>query len=367
MLLYTTNEKGKKTSQNIVGDASNVFATIRYTGGQSEYFYSKDIQGSTTNIIDKKGECRNSYNYTDFGETTERISASIKNEVCYTGGVYDETTGLYYLNTRYYSPEDGVFLSQDTYRGEENDAASWNLYGYCEGDPINYTDPTGMWGEKIHKKLTKAAYHEASKSLKKKKERKRLGKVGLKRLQQNCTFPDKQRGKNPRYKDGSYHGHGTYYKVMSRALSGANKNYNKDDYDGCARQLGVALHTIQDFYAHNVKLKGKVVTSRKVADGVVKISGKKMTLGKHPKYITDKFIKKYEKKRGSIATEINKGRKLGVHSMTADESLAYFNGKKWLFVKSRSRNPRYKKAREACAEYLMYFAQNNKKSYKLKY
>ena len=63
LLLYTTNEKGEKTSQNIVGDASNVFATIRYTDGQSEYFYSKDIQGSTTNIIDKKGECRNLYNY----------------------------------------------------------------------------------------------------------------------------------------------------------------------------------------------------------------------------------------------------------------------------------------------------------------
>ena len=117
----------------------------------------------------------------------------------------------------------------------------------------------------------------------------------MKRLQKNCTFPAKQRGTNPRYKDGSYHGHGNYDKVMSRALSGANKIYKNKNYEGCSRQLGIALHTIQDFYAHNVKLDGEVVTSRKVADGVVKVSGDgKFTLGKHPKYITDKFIEKYE-------------------------------------------------------------------------
>ena len=157
--------------------------------------------------------------------------------------MYDETTGLYYLNTRYYSPEDGVFLSQDTYRGEENDAASWNLYGYCEGDPINYTDPTGMWGEEIHKALTKSAYNKVLGKSLSKKERKRLKNIGLKRLQKNCTFPDKQRGTNPRYKDGSYHGHGNYDKVMSRALSGANKIYKNKNYEGCSRQLG--LHYIQ--------------------------------------------------------------------------------------------------------------------------
>lgn len=93
---------------------------------------------------------------------------------------------------------------------------------------------------------------------------------------------------------------------MSRALSGANKIYKNKNYEGCSRQLGIALHTIQDFYAHNVKLDGEVVTSRKVADGVVKVSGDgKFTLGKHPKYITDKFIEKYEK-RGSIAAEVTK-------------------------------------------------------------
>lgn len=149
-LLYTTDENGAKTSQNVIGNQDNAFATIRYEEGeQREYFYSKDVQGSVTNLTDSKGMCSKSYNYTDFGETEERFASEVDNEICYTGGVYDELTGLYYLNARYYDSDEGVFLSQDTYRGENNDAGSWNLYGYCAGNPINYVDPSGHIMETI--------------------------------------------------------------------------------------------------------------------------------------------------------------------------------------------------------------------------
>ena len=137
VLLYTTDENSIKTSQNIIGHENNIFATIRNSENeQKEYFYSKDVQGSTTNMTDNNGECVKSYNYTDFGETQESISSEVDNEICYTGGVYDELTGLYYLNARYYDSSDGVFISQDTYRGQNN-------YGYCGGNPISYVDPSG--------------------------------------------------------------------------------------------------------------------------------------------------------------------------------------------------------------------------------
>lgn len=137
LLLYTTDENGVKTSQNIIGNQNNAFATVRYDSDkQSEYFYSKDVQGSTTNLTDNTGACSNSYDYTDFGGTDERFESEVENEICYTGGVYDELTGLYYLNARYYDSDNGVFLSQDTYRGG-------NLYGYCGGNPISYIDPSG--------------------------------------------------------------------------------------------------------------------------------------------------------------------------------------------------------------------------------
>ena len=151
LLLYTTDENGVKISQNIIGNQNNTFATIRYDGiKQSEYFYSKDVQGSVTNLADNTGMCSKSYNYTDFGETEERFESEVDNEICYTGGVYDDLTGLYYLNARYYNSDDGNFLSKDSYRGTEGNADSWNLYAYCAGNPVNYVDPSGHTSRPIN-------------------------------------------------------------------------------------------------------------------------------------------------------------------------------------------------------------------------
>ncbi len=59
----------------------------------------------------------------------------------YTGAVIDTETGLYYMNARYYDPETGRFISQDSFRG--GGEIFWHLYAYCDGDPVNSTDPTG--------------------------------------------------------------------------------------------------------------------------------------------------------------------------------------------------------------------------------
>lgn len=104
------------------GDGQRISKT---DNGIKTYYY---YEGSTSVITDDEGDCIESYEYTDFGEPKKCGNTDFYNEICYTGGVYDETTGLYYLNARYYDPEDGVFLSQDTYRGEATDSSSWNLY-----------------------------------------------------------------------------------------------------------------------------------------------------------------------------------------------------------------------------------------------
>lgn len=109
--------------------------------------YNKDIQGSTTSILDSTGACKLSYEYDDFGETEINGTGTFENEVCYTGGIYDASTGLYYLNARYYDPTTGRFLTEDTYRGESGDVEDWHLYVYCNNNPINYIDPTGHWVE----------------------------------------------------------------------------------------------------------------------------------------------------------------------------------------------------------------------------
>lgn len=148
-VLYTDNENDEVTSFNMIGLNGNIISTERKEGELSKYYsYIVDIRGSTTNLVGEDGTSKVSYEYDDYGDTVihnKDENDPIFNEVCYTGGIYDETTGLYNLNARYYDTESNSFLSQDTYRGERNNPNTLNLYSYCEGDPITYIDPSGHW------------------------------------------------------------------------------------------------------------------------------------------------------------------------------------------------------------------------------
>ena len=56
-------------------------------------------------------------------------------------GYYTDTeTGLLCLTHRYYDPGTGKFINRDPigYQGGAN------LYGFCEGNPINWSDPSGL-------------------------------------------------------------------------------------------------------------------------------------------------------------------------------------------------------------------------------
>ena len=66
----------------------------------------------------------------------------------YRGYNYDFTTGLYYLQSRYYNPEWGRFLNCDdtaillATQGETHNA---NLFAYCNNNPVNRVDKTGYY------------------------------------------------------------------------------------------------------------------------------------------------------------------------------------------------------------------------------
>ncbi len=64
----------------------------------------------------------------------------------YTGREYDEETGLMYYRSRYYSTEQRRFVQEDKFAG----ILIWqvtfiNKYTYVINDPINYTDPMGLY------------------------------------------------------------------------------------------------------------------------------------------------------------------------------------------------------------------------------
>ena len=98
VVLYTTDKDGNKTSQNFVGTEGNVIGTTRYDkDGFKYYTYNKDVQGNTTSVVGQDGTSPVAYDYDDFGVTRSIGDSNFFNEICYTGAIYDVSTGLYYI------------------------------------------------------------------------------------------------------------------------------------------------------------------------------------------------------------------------------------------------------------------------------
>ena len=77
---------------------------------------------------------------------TEASSSSIGNlnPFRYRSYYYDTDTGLYYLMSRYYDSEIGQFISPDEVSYlEYNKITGFNLYAYCQCNPVNNRDPDG--------------------------------------------------------------------------------------------------------------------------------------------------------------------------------------------------------------------------------
>ncbi len=113
------------------------------------YYFNRNLLGDVIGIYDTSGTLVAKYIYdawgncTISGETTNNALAHA-NPIRYRGYYYDDDTGLYYLNARYYSPKWRRFISPDdtTYLDPEN-VNGLNLYCYCNNDPVNYADPSG--------------------------------------------------------------------------------------------------------------------------------------------------------------------------------------------------------------------------------
>jgi RHS repeat-associated protein len=83
------------------------------------------------------------YEYDEYGNLEENETQGFQNETTYTGSVTDKSTGLQYMNARYYDAENGRFLTQDTYTGNPYDPWTQHLYAYCGNNPVSMVDPTG--------------------------------------------------------------------------------------------------------------------------------------------------------------------------------------------------------------------------------
>ena len=119
------------------------------TSGNISY-YRTDEKNSVTDILDTTGKVKATIEYDEYGVIANpEVVSTGGNIFAYTGHVYEESTGLYYAKARYYDAEIGRFVSEDSYRGEANDTASLNLYGYVKNNPVKYVDSSGYYAEVV--------------------------------------------------------------------------------------------------------------------------------------------------------------------------------------------------------------------------
>ncbi|HEY5047658.1 MAG TPA: RHS repeat-associated core domain-containing protein [Rhizomicrobium sp.] len=109
--------------------------------GSDEYFHT-DHHGSVVAMSDaNENLVEGPFLYDPYGNTT--CSANCSGAITYkfTGQRLDPETGLYYYRARYYSPSLGRFLQVDPV----GYTADMDLYTYVGNDPVDMTDPTGMY------------------------------------------------------------------------------------------------------------------------------------------------------------------------------------------------------------------------------
>ena len=131
------------TNQEI---AKNTYGTnlLSREMADATVYYMYNGHGDVTMLLSDNGDLVASYYYDIWGNIIDKTeSEMVSNPYRYAGYQYDEETDLYYLNARYYDAKIARFLTEDTYKGRQNDPLSLNLYTYCHNEPVMYRDPRG--------------------------------------------------------------------------------------------------------------------------------------------------------------------------------------------------------------------------------
>ena len=81
---------------------------------------------------------------------TDTTNLAFLNPLRYRGYVYDDETGLYYLQSIYYDPVTGRFLNADVFVDTVSGSPlSTNVFAYCENNYLLRKDITGLWYEDL--------------------------------------------------------------------------------------------------------------------------------------------------------------------------------------------------------------------------
>jgi RHS repeat-associated protein len=114
-----------------------------------QYFFAKDLQGSTNVVTDDIGKVFEHWEYFPGGEPWIREDSNVhRTPHLYAGGYLDEVRDLVNLGERWYEPREGLFYSPDAALHRDpmaavDDPALLPAYTYAESSPLRLVDPGG--------------------------------------------------------------------------------------------------------------------------------------------------------------------------------------------------------------------------------
>jgi RHS repeat-associated protein len=142
---------GAWLAYNVYGPGSDEILW-RYHSQVGHLRYHADIHGNVTEVLGWSGEGLEKYTYDAFGFPTvtnwdgsnPRSYSAYGNRFMFQGREWYSELGYYNFRNRFYDPTVGRFLQPDPLGFGGGDA---NLFRYCGGDPVNRSDPYGLfWG-----------------------------------------------------------------------------------------------------------------------------------------------------------------------------------------------------------------------------
>jgi RHS repeat-associated protein len=148
---------------DLSGSLTQVLGETVQSGAQTTYLPGLDIVGQQTNgqwsynaydglgslrqVTDSAGTTQYAANYDPYGGLLESYGTPFSS-FGFTGEQSD-ANGLLYLRARYYDPKLGGFLARDPVDGVMARSNSRNGYSYVEGNPVNFTDHSGLCQDSI--------------------------------------------------------------------------------------------------------------------------------------------------------------------------------------------------------------------------